>query len=67
MKLFVMGLIAGGVHLSLVNNEEMNMFLESTFDGEIPSPENLYNNVAFPIEQKMLEDVCLFHGPSIKS
>lgn len=55
-KLFVTGVIAGGANLSIVEVPEMKLFLEHTV-GPVPTPETLYNVVAFPIEQKFLEDV----------
>ena len=55
-----MGIIAGGAPLAIVKNEEMNMFLEVCVGGEVPSPESIYNSIAFPIEQKMLQDVRFY-------
>lgn len=60
-KLFVTGLIAGGANLSIVEVPEMKLFLEHVV-GPVPTPETLYNCVAFPIEQKFLEDVCFLHN-----
>ena len=46
--------------MSIVKVDEMKMFLEQTV-GPVPSPESLYDAIAFPIEQAMLMDVrfCL--------
>lgn len=56
-EMLVVGLISAGVPLSILSRRELTTVLSIILEAP-PSQESLYNQIAFPIEQKILSNVC---------